>query len=194
MQIRGRHPRLLVMSDLHPLADPLHFVLMFPRGEYGWCPGILAATARTSKRPRRPVQEADLAEEPLNARKQITLREYVVYYLMERDVMPDGSVYCSYLHDFGPLFEEWLVIQWAKEEQKRLYYLQTHQDKIRADLYQNVMTQSTQSTQASQVGRRVVLPSGFTGGPRYMTQLYHDGMAIVRAMGKADLFITFTAP
>ena len=26
-----------------------------------------------------------------------------------------------------------------------------------------------------------------------MTQLYHDGMAIVRKLGKADLFITFTA-
>ena len=109
------------------------------------------------------------------------------------DCMPDGSEYCSYLHDFGALFEEWLVLQWAKEEQQRLTWVRNNQATIRADLYQNVLTQSTQSTQASQVGRRVVLPSSFTGGPRFMTQLYHDGMAIVRSLGKADLFITFTA-
>jgi Helitron helicase-like domain at N-terminus len=42
------------------------------------------------------------------------------------------------------------------------------------------------------LGRRVVLPSSFTGGPRHMHQLYHDAMAIVRKFGKPDLFITFT--
>ena len=43
-----------------------------------------------------------------------------------------------------------------------------------------------------EAGRRVVLPSSFTGGPRYMHQLYQDSMAIVRKKGKPDLFITFT--
>mgnify|MGYP007126152886 CR=1 FL=1 len=28
---------LLHIDELHPLYDPLHYVLMFPRGEQGWC-------------------------------------------------------------------------------------------------------------------------------------------------------------
>ena len=42
------------------------------------------------------------------------------------------------------------------------------------------------------VGRRIILPSSFTGGPRQMYQLYQDAMAIVSHFGKPDLFITFT--
>lgn len=34
--------------------------------------------------------------------------------------------------------------------------------------------------------------SNFIGGPRHLQQVYQDGMAIVRKLGKADLFITFT--
>ena len=43
------------------------------------------------------------------------------------------------------------------------------------------------------VGSQVILSSTFTGGPRYMRQLYQDAMAIVRKKGKPDLFITMTA-
>lgn len=45
---------------------------------------------------------------------------------------------------------------------------------------------------AHQIGRFYVLPSTFVGGPRFMTQLYQDAMAIVRKYGKPDLFITMT--
>lgn len=44
-----------------------------------------------------------------------------------------------------------------------------------------------------ELGRRVVLPSGFTGGDRFMQQLFQDSMAIVRHFGKPTFFITFTA-
>jgi hypothetical protein len=43
------------------------------------------------------------------------------------------------------------------------------------------------------LGRRFILPSSFTGGPRFMAKLYQDSMAIVRHYGKPTLFITFTA-
>ncbi|XP_060880275.1 uncharacterized protein LOC132952126 [Metopolophium dirhodum] len=42
------------------------------------------------------------------------------------------------------------------------------------------------------VGRRMILPSSFTGGPRFMKQCYHDAMGIVCKCGKPNLFITFT--
>lgn len=43
-----------------------------------------------------------------------------------------------------------------------------------------------------QIGKRYILPSSFGGGHRAMQQLYQDSMAIVRKMGKPDLFVTFT--
>jgi len=41
------------------------------------------------------------------------------------------------------------------------------------------------------IGKRVVLPSSYVGGDRFMQQLYQDSMAIVRHFGKPSLFITF---
>ena len=44
----------------------------------------------------------------------------------------------------------------------------------------------------SQIGKKVILPSSFTGSPRYQHQLYQDAMAIVQWYGKPDFLITFT--
>ncbi|KAL0316569.1 UNVERIFIED_CONTAM: hypothetical protein Sradi_5535100 [Sesamum radiatum] len=42
------------------------------------------------------------------------------------------------------------------------------------------------------VGRRIILPSSFTGSPRDMYQRYQDAMAIVQKFGKPDIFLTMT--
>ncbi|KAL3625913.1 hypothetical protein CASFOL_030442 [Castilleja foliolosa] len=42
------------------------------------------------------------------------------------------------------------------------------------------------------IGKRIILPSSFTGGTRFMIQNYQDAMAICRTVGYPDLFITFT--
>ena len=47
-------------------------------------------------------------------------------------------------------------------------------------------------TDARAVGKRIVLPASFVGGPRQMNKLYQDAMGIVRRLGKPDLFITMT--
>jgi len=44
----------------------------------------------------------------------------------------------------------------------------------------------------SNVGHRIILPSTFTGGPRYMHECQQDAMAYVRKYGHPDLFITMT--
>ncbi|KAL8137863.1 hypothetical protein V2J09_003864 [Rumex salicifolius] len=41
-------------------------------------------------------------------------------------------------------------------------------------------------------GKRVILPSSFIGGPRYMMQNYQDAMEIYKHHGYPDLFVTFT--
>ena len=79
----------------------------------------------------------------------------------------------------------------AKVETLRLKYIATHQTDIRADLYQNVRDAVAADAEPGQpepgqpqpqrgagdeaggqpaLGRRVVLPATFIGGPRHMRQ------------------------
>ncbi|GJW60556.1 DNA helicase [Tanacetum coccineum] len=44
----------------------------------------------------------------------------------------------------------------------------------------------------SDIGRRLILPRSFTGGPRYMYSYYLDALAICRILGNPQFFITFT--
>ncbi|KAL0298755.1 UNVERIFIED_CONTAM: hypothetical protein Sradi_6535300 [Sesamum radiatum] len=64
---------------------------------------------------------------------------------------------------------------------------------MRADLYQGLEEAVVAGHKdASAVGRRIVLPSSFTGGPRNMMQHYQDATAICRTIGTPNFFITFT--
>ncbi|GKD54194.1 ATP-dependent DNA helicase PIF1-like protein [Tanacetum coccineum] len=47
-------------------------------------------------------------------------------------------------------------------------------------------------TSAAGLAKRIVLPQTFIGSPRYMMQNYKDAMALCRAYGNPNLFITFT--
>ena len=42
------------------------------------------------------------------------------------------------------------------------------------------------------IGKRIILPLSFNGGPRNMQELYQDSMGLIRKFGKPDIFITFT--
>ena len=97
------------------------------------------------------------------------------------------------LHRFGKLFQQYVVDMYAKMESNRLHYIRHNQGRLRSDLYSGVVDAvNLGDSDMQQVGRRVILPSSFTGGPRHMQQLYQDAMSIVRRYGKPDLFITFT--
>ena len=47
-------------------------------------------------------------------------------------------------------------------------------------------------TSRKSLGKRILLPATFTGGPRYMIQNYQNAMAVCRWVGNPNLFITFT--
>ena len=47
-------------------------------------------------------------------------------------------------------------------------------------------------TEGSKVGRKVILPASFIGGPRDMRRRYLDAMALVQKYGKPDIFLTMT--
>ncbi|CAK9291252.1 unnamed protein product [Gordionus sp. m RMFG-2023] len=91
------------------------------------------------------------------------------------------------------LFHQFIVDSYAKQETLRLNFIRNNQSKLRAELYQGIHDAILEGdTNADNLGRRIILPSSFTGGPRHMHQLYQDAMAIVRCFGKPSLFITFT--
>ena len=84
---------------------------------------------------------------------------------------------------------------YSKIEFSRLQYLRFHQSQLCADLYQglaDVVLASDGQVDGSQLGKKIILPSSFTGGPRYQHQLYQDAMSIVWRFGKPDFFVTFT--
>ena len=45
---------------------------------------------------------------------------------------------------------------------------------------------------ATELGQLCILPSSFTGSPRYMHERTQDAMTYLRNYGRPDLFITFT--
>ena len=82
---------------------------------------------------------------------------------------------------------------YAKVEQQRLNCIKLNLEKIRVDLYKGLADGvSAGDVNPMAYGKRVILPSSFTGSPRQMFELYQDSMSIVRKYGKPDLFITFT--
>jgi hypothetical protein len=97
----------------------------------------------------------------------------------------------SALHRGGKLFGEKLLDAYLLTESDRLAYQAKNQKQLRAETYAGVQAAVLATTGAT-VGRKVILAPSFVGGPRHYHEQYRNAMAIVRAFGKPDLFITFT--
>lgn len=151
------------ISEIHPSYDPLHYVLLFPQGDDGW--HIDVPLAGSEKRER------------------VTTMQFYSYRLQIREG--------DWLHNAGRLYQQYIVDQYTKIEQTRLNYLKFNQDSLRTDLYCRV-SDALHAVTSNDLGRHIILPSSFSGGPRHMYQLYQDAMAIMSCFGKPDLFVTFT--
>ena len=90
------------------------------------------------------------------------------------------------------LFQEFSVDAYGQIENGRLNWIRNNQDTLRVEQYQGLVDAAEAGLDLNQIGSPTILPSSFIGGPRQMSQLYHDAMAIVRSLGKPDLFITMT--
>lgn len=77
-------------------------------------------------------------------------------------------------------------------------YLRQNQTHLRADLYRGAADAVYEADEphidAREIGRRIILPSSFVSGSRYIHQQFQDAMGIVRQRSKPDLFIAFTFP
>ncbi|XP_019182121.1 PREDICTED: uncharacterized protein LOC109177263 [Ipomoea nil] len=91
------------------------------------------------------------------------------------------------------LFQQFLVDAYTMVESSRLLYIRLNQKALRCEAYKGLSDALTRGeVQPSSQGKRIILPSSFTGGARYMIQNYQDAMAICRFVGYPNLFITFT--
>ena len=147
------------------MYECLQYPLFFPRGEDGY--------------------HYDLSMSPTNT-KRLSRTDYTAYRIQKRE-----SEFSLLLHG-GRLLQQYLVDMWAAADQARLSYIRYHQSEIRGTLYQGLSDAITNSVDLHDVGQRFVLPSSYTGGPRYMKQCLQDALALARYHKKIDLFITVT--
>ena len=95
----------------------------------------------------------------------------------------------------GRLFQEYCCTALYKTESNRLLYQKMNQKKLRSDTYQsvrNAVAEADATGVQPQVGKRIILASSFTGGPRDQQQRFQDAIAVVRKYGAPSFFVTMT--
>ena len=91
------------------------------------------------------------------------------------------------------LSQQYLVDQFCKIELNRLNYIQTNQRKLRAEVYNGFVDATKADDQdVKKIGKKVILPSTFVSGDRYMHQNYQDAISLIQRFGKPHLFVTMT--
>src|SRR5271154_6043669 len=163
------------ISHLHPSYSTLHYVLLFPNGEDSWHPNI-PAQINPGRRQRA---------------ENVTQRCYYAYRLHSRPGEQPLLLWG------GNLLQQYVVDAWASVEQSTLNWVRNHQKELRADVYSGLrdaaLGDRDGNINLAEHGKRIILPSSFLGGERYMNQLFQDSMAICRTFRKPDIFLTMTA-
>nr|KAJ0204427.1 hypothetical protein LSAT_V11C500276410 [Lactuca sativa] len=160
------------ISELHPSYLALQYPLLFPYGDDGYRVDILHRGVTSSSNSKRPT---------------CTMREFFAYRIQDRDQS------FSLILNAKRLFQQFLVDSYTMIESERLYFIRKQHKILRCESYDNLRNhQASGSTDISNVGQRVILPSSFIGGARYMMQNYLDAMSLCKWFGYPDFFITFT--
>ncbi|XP_014772301.1 uncharacterized protein LOC106870662 [Octopus bimaculoides] len=166
-----RDTTLQRITETHRSYDTLQYPLLFVYGEDGYHIGI-------------PQQHPQNRHEYLN--KQVSCMDFYSYQCMTRNNS------CNHLHQSQDLFHQFAVDMCAKMESERLCFIRSHQQKLRSDSYIHLRDAINNDAAPTSIGRLCILPSTFTGSPRYMHERTQDAMTFVRHYGRPDLFITFT--
>ncbi|CAN1326885.1 ATP-dependent DNA helicase PIF1 [Linum perenne] len=115
-----------------------------------------------------------LYAKPTKKREYVTQNEYYNFRLQYRK--NEGKT----LIRSGKALQHFCIDAFTTIEQNRLLYIRLNQKQLRADLYNGLQD------------GHIIVPATFTGGVRYMQQLYQDAISICQFHGNPDLFITFT--
>ena len=171
------------ICNSHPFYPLLRYVLLFPTGQLQW-------------HPRIPYNEQENKAAHLNDDndengKFVSLAQYLRYCLHIHPTHLDSN----HLFLAGKLFQEYVCESWAITEQKRLAQLRAKQDDLRVELYRGLADAVAHDvdTNLQNLGKRIILPSSFSGSTRHMQQQCQDALAINHYFGGGNLFITMTA-
>ncbi|KAG2823728.1 hypothetical protein PC113_g22143 [Phytophthora cactorum] len=194
--------RLLRLYDTHATYDPLQYPLLLPYGELGWT--------------YTDIYDGDIVR---RNKRGMSLREHVAYRLYQKcddqSVLHQGGrLFQQYCVDQRAKCEQ-EQLRWVAAHQSEI------RADLYSGLNDSLMNESTtvlgegeallseynrsahtlqhpdQPRQRdnhflNQIGKRVILPSSHSGGPRSMYKSYQDSMTIVREYGKPDAFVTMT--
>ena len=86
--LRLRHGGFQRISEVHPSYDPLHYVLLFPKGDDGW--------------------HVDIPLEGSAKRERITTMQFYSYRLQIRNE--------DWIQHAGRLYQQYIIDQYAKIE------------------------------------------------------------------------------
>ena len=165
--LHSRDSPLKRICETHRSYDSLQYPLLFVRGEDGYHFGIPHTGG--------------------NTQKTVSCMHFYAYYYMLRD----NSF--NQLQKSQNLFHQFAVDMFAKVEAERLLFIENNQKKLRVDSYIHLQDHMNNDGNARDVGKVCILPSSFTGSPRYLHEKTQDALTYVRRYGKPDLFITFTS-
>jgi hypothetical protein len=161
------------LHETHPKYIPLQYPLLFPRGEDQYCEHIPLNSLTTTSTKTKLIR--------------VSLRAFIAFRIMER------AVEDSVIHKSRRLFQQFVVDLYSMIEAQRLSFVRQNQSQIRSDFLSGIEEAvSRGDVVATSVGSRIVLPSSFTGGQRYMFNNCQDAMGLCKKFGYPDLFLTFT--
>ncbi|CAF1929316.1 unnamed protein product [Brassica oleracea] len=164
--------RLTRIDEIHISYLALQYPLLFVYGEDGFRVGIKKGVTEASKKLKK---------------NSISTRQFFAFRLQERENESHALLYSR------RLFQQFIVDAYTTIESNRLRYLKLNQTCLRSDSYDSIKeSDNAGQTTMNEQGQQFLLPATFTGGPRYMKNMYLDAMAICRHFGFPDLFITFT--
>jgi hypothetical protein len=159
------------ISKLHPKFMALQYPLLFPYGEDGYSCNIMFV---------------DHGHEKTRKRSRVPMRAYYAYLINERPGC-DNTIIKG-----GRLYQQFLVDAFVNVEEDRLDYIRANQKDLRTEVYKGIHEVVLNGDVEGFSTGKIIVPSSLTGSPRYMINNYQDAMAICRAYGNPDLFITFT--
>ena len=168
--LEQRSAKFVRILDTHRSYDALQYPILFPKGEDGYQLGIKQTNPCTG----------------VLTTKNVSSQDFYAHRIMVRKQTGNHVLKCR------QLLSQYVVDMYAKVESERLLYIRLNQKQLRVDNYIHLRDALSEGNNAANMGQLTILPSSFTGGPRYMMEKTQDAMTYVRKFGKPDFFITFT--
>ena len=158
IQKKGEQPQRI--NKLHSSYMSLQFPLLFIYGQPGYNTAMELRVPATS-----------------NRRPKLSMNMYYMSQLHERPHL------YGLMFKGGRLFQQYIVCVYCALEQDRLDFIRAKQNNIRSEYLSGIYDAISRGDRCgSEIGKRIILPSSFTGRPRYMYSHYLDALAICRVL------------